>query len=261
MHSVHFSYLYNYEHRPGGYVPPHTHNIYELVFYNIGNGKSNTDKGIFDFGPDKCILYSPLVSHDETHENYTNVDCIGFYLENNPLPTMGIGSSTKELFDLKDRLCRELRDRKPNYSDMADLIVGEIVIDLLRRSNITADQQPASCIGYVTKFIDENFYNDVDIKKLAMIQGYSYEHFRHMFKAHCGVSPKQYLIRKRLETAERMLVTTDIPVSDVALQSGFDNLSMFSFIFKKHTDLSPSEYRKRNTATSLAANEESAAET
>ncbi len=246
MYSVHFNYIYNYEHRPGLYVPPHTHNIYEIVFYNSGNGKSNTDKGRFDFAPDTCILYSPLVSHDETHENYTNVDCVGFYLENNVLPTMCLDSSTAELFRLKDELCNELRDRKPHYSDMADLIVSEIVINLLRRSIITAEQ-PSSHIDYVTKFIDENFYNDVDIKKLAMIQGYSYDHFRHMFKSYCGVSPKQYLIRKRLETAERLLETTKIPVSDVALQSGFDNLSMFSFIFKKHTKLTPSEYRKRRT--------------
>ena len=249
MHSVYFNYLYNYEHRSGAYVPPHTHNIYEMVFYNLGKGKSNTDKGNFDFAPEQCILYSPLVNHDETHESYTNVDCVGFYLENNVLPTMHFDRSTAELFELKRRLCNELRDRKSNYSYIADLIVGEMVVYMLRRSNVAAEQQPVSCVGYVTKFIDENFYNDVDIKKLAMIQGYSYEHFRHMFKAHCGVSPKQYLIRKRLEYAKHLLVATDIPVQDVALQSGFGNLSMFSFIFKKHTGRTPSEYRKRLNAT------------
>lgn len=157
MHSVYFNYLYNYEHRSGAYVPPHTHNIYEMVFYNLGKGKSNTDKGNFDFAPEQCILYSPLVNHDETHESYTNVDCVGFYLENNVLPTMHFDRSTAELFELKRRLCNELRDRKSNYSDMADLIVGEMVVYMLRRSNVAAEQQPVSCVGYVTNLSTKIF--------------------------------------------------------------------------------------------------------
>lgn len=165
MHSVYFNYLYNYEHRSGAYVPPHTHNIYEMVFYNLGKGKSNTDKGNFDFAPEQCILYSPLVNHDETHESYTNVDCVGFYLENNVLPTMHFDRSTAELFELKRRLCNELRDRKSNYSDMADLIVGEMVVYMLRRSNVAAEQQPVSCVGYVTnlstKILQRRGYQEI----------------------------------------------------------------------------------------------------
>lgn len=255
MNSVHFNYLYNYEHSSDTYVPPHTHNIYEMVFYNSGKGKSNTDKGVFHFSPGHCILYAPSLSHDEVHESYTNVDCVGFYLENNSLPTIHFDSQTTELFDLKKRLGNELRDRMPHYSNMINLIIKEMVIYMLRRSNLTDEQQPVPCIDYATKFIDENFYNDVDIKKLAMIQGYSYEHFRHIFKSYCGISPKQYLIRKRVECARTLLSTTDIPVTSVALQSGFDNLSMFSFIFKKHTGTAPSEYRSLERTPIIASKE------
>lgn len=60
MHSVYFNYLYNYEHRSGAYVPPHTHNIYEMVFYNLGKGKSTQTREISTLRPNSvsCILPS-----------------------------------------------------------------------------------------------------------------------------------------------------------------------------------------------------------
>lgn len=249
MKQVYFNYLYNYEHNASVYVPPHNHNIYEMVFYNEGNGKSRTADGNFVFSRGKCILYAPGVDHDETHESYTNVDCVGFYLEDNILPTRDFtdAQETEMLFKLKERLKVELLYRKSGYSDMANYIVGETVVEILRSTNIAdasaADGRFAACVEYAAKFMDENFYREVDIKKLANIQGYSYEHFRHLFKAQCGIAPKQYLLKKRLAYAEHLLTTAEISVNEVAAKSGFENLSMFSFIFKKHYGLSPTEFR------------------
>ncbi len=58
------------------------------------------------------------------------------------------------------------------------------------------------------------------------------------------MSPIDYLIKKRLEIARYLLTNTRYPVAEVAKQIGYDNPLYFSSLFKKHTGMSPTEYRK-----------------
>ena len=67
----------------------------------------------------------------------------------------------------------------------------------------------------------------------------------HVFKQYKGVSPINYLISKRVECAKELLETTNYPIAQIAESSGFSSQSYFSQVFKKATNMSPNEYRKR----------------
>jgi len=82
---------------------------------------------------------------------------------------------------------------------------------------------------------------------LAHKMGFSVSQFRRHFRKKFGMSPRTYLTKVRLTAACHLLVTTELPLSDVALKTGFYDKSHFSNQFSKCYGLSPSKYRVRHT--------------
>lgn len=75
------------------------------------------------------------------------------------------------------------------------------------------------------------------------ISGKSREHVCRLFKSATDVTLGDFLNELRIEHASAMLTTTNYDIIDVALDSGFDNLSTFYHLFKKYKGLSPKRYR------------------
>ncbi|NDP64379.1 DNA-3-methyladenine glycosylase 2 family protein [Polaromonas sp.] len=83
------------------------------------------------------------------------------------------------------------------------------------------------------------------IEKLAARLGVSSRHLRRIFEAQFGVSPLQYLQTRRLLTAKQLLADTDMPVTQVALVSGFASVRRFNAAFVQHYRLNPSQMRRQ----------------
>jgi AraC family transcriptional regulator of adaptative response / DNA-3-methyladenine glycosylase II len=82
------------------------------------------------------------------------------------------------------------------------------------------------------------------VDRLAQRLGISDRHVRRIFEARFGVSPLQYLQTRRLLTAKQLLADTDLPVTQVALVSGFASVRRFNAAFMQHYGLSPSKLRR-----------------
>lgn len=89
-------------------------------------------------------------------------------------------------------------------------------------------------------------------ERLASRLGVSDRHLRRVFDEHLGVSPLQYLQTRKLLTAKQLLADTDLPVTQVALASGFASLRRFNAAFLEHYRLNPTQLR-RQTPTRRAA--------
>ena len=72
----------------------------------------------------------------------------------------------------------------------------------------------------------------------------SSEYFTRLFKRETGQNIKDYIIQAKVDAAKDLLARSDIPVSLIALEMGYDNFSHFTQIFKKICGVTPSEYRK-----------------
>ncbi len=79
---------------------------------------------------------------------------------------------------------------------------------------------------------------------LATRLGVSDRHLRRIFEAQLGVSPLQYLQTRRLLTAKQLLTDTDLPITRVALASGFASLRRFNAAFSSHYGLNPTQLRR-----------------
>lgn len=96
-------------------------------------------------------------------------------------------------------------------------------------------------------YIQSNFSEQIDLEKLSSVASLCPHHFLRKFKSFFGVSPHQYLTSVRLHNARTLLENTNHTITDICMISGYESLSSFSFLFKKHYNLSPDMYRKNKT--------------
>ncbi|MES2976610.1 MAG: Ada metal-binding domain-containing protein [Pseudomonadota bacterium] len=82
------------------------------------------------------------------------------------------------------------------------------------------------------------------VEKLAARLGVSDRHVRRIFEAQFGVSPVQYLQTRRLLTAKQLLADTSLPITQVALVSGFASVRRFNAAFVEHYGLNPTQLRR-----------------
>jgi transcriptional regulator GlxA family with amidase domain len=86
------------------------------------------------------------------------------------------------------------------------------------------------------------------ISRLAAVSGVSEAHFARSFKDAFGVPPHRYLLTRRIERAKALLRDTDLPIIEVAFQTGWSSLGTFGRIFRDITGESPTELREREQA-------------
>jgi len=85
---------------------------------------------------------------------------------------------------------------------------------------------------------------DTTILQWANATGFSMPQFRRLFHQWVGMSPQQYLTQHRIEVAQQLLKTTDLTMGRIALQVGFESVSHFTRLFKRHCAVSPARYRQ-----------------
>ena len=93
-------------------------------------------------------------------------------------------------------------------------------------------------------WLDENAAEPIDLDGAAGAAGLSPYHFLRLFAAVLGVTPHQYLLRARLRRAARLLAESDQPVTDIAYQVGFGDLSNFVRSFRRAAGVSPRSFRR-----------------
>ena len=91
------------------------------------------------------------------------------------------------------------------------------------------------------------------VARLAERLGVSDRHLRRIFEAALGVSPLQYLQTRRLLTAKQLLTDTRMPVTQVALASGFASVRRFNAAFAGHYGLNPTQLRRSGTSPAASA--------
>lgn len=93
-------------------------------------------------------------------------------------------------------------------------------------------------------WIDANAQNDIDLTAAAKIAGLSSYHFLRMFATVLGVTPHQYLVRARLRSAAKLLVESEQPITDIAFDVGFNDVSNFVRTFGRAAGASPRAFRQ-----------------
>lgn len=97
-------------------------------------------------------------------------------------------------------------------------------------------------IAQAVRLLSTNYAQPISIDRLARSFGYHRTHFSTMFRRAVGLSPKQYLLKIRMERAASLLMTA-LPIEQVASSVGFGDPLYFSKQFRRWSGLSPTDYR------------------
>ena len=92
-------------------------------------------------------------------------------------------------------------------------------------------------------YIDAHFGEVLVLENLAKTAGYSVPQFSRLFSELCGITPMRYVTIVRIQHAAQLLLSTAVPVTNVAFSYGFESLEVFERQFKRYFSVSPSAYR------------------
>lgn len=96
----------------------------------------------------------------------------------------------------------------------------------------------------IEEFMNHNYKFNVSIERFAYLSGRSLSAFKRDFKATFNETPNHWLVHKRLQEAYFLIEKKNKKPSDIYLDLGFENLSHFSFAFKKQFGTSPSQFNR-----------------
>ena len=91
--------------------------------------------------------------------------------------------------------------------------------------------------------LNKNYMDDVTLDSLAAYAGFSRYTLSRMFRQHTGLTFTQYLSKRRVDMAMELLSSTRIPVTQVALQCGFNSIATFNRVFREVKGCTPTQYR------------------
>src|ERR1019366_9472814 len=110
-----------------------------------------------------------------------------------------------------------------------------------------AGPEGAGHIARVTRFLPEHYRDPLTVSAIAADAGMHPKYLMRVFKKQCGVSVWEYVTRLRVSHAQRLLITTDTKIVDVALESGFASVSPFYQAFATHANHQrPLAYRRKH---------------
>ncbi len=107
------------------------------------------------------------------------------------------------------------------------------------------DEKKVVKLKSALQYIRQHFDKDVALEDMAAVAGLSCKYFCKFFKDMTGTTPVNYLMTYRIERAARKLLGTDLTVTQIAYECGFNDVSYFIKTFKTFKGVSPKEYRKR----------------
>ena len=270
--------LYSVDYKHPQYIMPlHWHKEFEII--RILSGKFtvflNNEKYILNRGdfliisggtlhrgePDSCV-YECLVFDINMLKRQKN-DAVGKYISpliNGSLTFKNpISPKSADLSDTLNSLFSIFNSKKPYYQlhiyslmfFMISMLYSEgYAVPLNNKINEKKMQMMISLLSW----LDENFTEEITLKMLSDITGYSEKYICRIFKEYTSRTPINYINELRIEKACHEISENNFSVTHAAYDSGFNDLSYFCRLFKDYKGVTPTQYRNL-TATNKFTND------
>ena len=111
------------------------------------------------------------------------------------------------------------------------------------RQRDTARSVDSEVITAAMGYINTHFRDELTLDDVAAFAGFSRFYFSRSFKKQTGYSFKDYLCQKRLQVAMDLLIRTNTPMREVAMESGFGSVATFNRVFREKKGCTPTQYR------------------
>lgn len=248
--SIGSSILSEVVHKEALDLPEHSH---ELAYFTLVLGGSYTERfgpRTNDHDPMSVLWHRSGISHKdkigETGARCFIVEIKHSGIENLkqfvsvPIDFVELGTP---LSWISTRLYREFRD----WNDCSELIAEGLTLEMLgyaARRNACNEKSPPKWLSGVLESLKEGFAASISTCALAEEAGVHPVHLASVFRKFYRQTVGEYVQQLRITHASRLLSNLELPLSEIAYDSGFTDQSHFNRIFKRHTSLTPGEFRR-----------------
>lgn len=236
----------------------HSHDFYEIVLITTGHGTHTINGVVYNVMPGDVFFLIPGDIHSlaslDSDINYSWMSCIWlppFYEIDDPILETTKKFSDEYTYDIYNLLFdmhNEYYAKKKCYLEICKLILQGVILKLLRMSEKDQEDYGAVHIKKLVKravnYINENFDKDIALSDVANNLRISQVYLCKLFKVQMGVGAIHYLHKLRIDKTMQLLSTTDMTMDDIYKSVGFTNIKSMYSLFKKHTGVSPGEFRK-----------------
>ena len=111
------------------------------------------------------------------------------------------------------------------------------------KARVTSTAKENRSVQNAISYIKGHFEKSISLSELSALAGYSPNHFQRIFTEIMGISPREYLEDVRIKQSKFLLAQSERSLSEIAQECGFSSQSYFCKVFKRHTFITPYEFR------------------
>ena len=217
---------------------PHSHAFTELFYVRDGRGEFLLEDKIYPISKDDLIIVNPHINHTEISKgtpplSYFTVGVEGVCFSFNDQKEYRIFNCRKKEADLLfyfNSLFQELDKQSEGYEKICNYLLHILILQLQRITDspfelITA-QHPSKECAYIKRYLDSNYSESITLDHLSALSHLNKYYLSHEFTKYYGISPMNYLSRKRIDVCKELLENTDYGISDIAHLVGFSSQSL-----------------------------------
>lgn len=150
-----------------------------------------------------------------------------------------------EIENILYSMLSENTEKSALYIPLLENYLNIIITKMLRKSKLGLGDEALNGVWKeLSDYIDENLGADLKLSTLARKCFYNPSYFSRIFKEKFGTSPVEYISRRRVDYAVKLLRETALTIDDIAAKVGFSDRSSFYSAFAKYRNQTPSEFRK-----------------
>ena len=145
-----------------------------------------------------------------------------------------------EICDLMDE-----SDNKIETTNKMALEFYKLFIELIFAQNHNVESKSAVIAQKIKHYIETNIDSDISVTTIAKQFYLSETHVIRIFREKFGVTPKQYILKTKINASKLLLLNTSLQIKEIAMTYHFADSYHFSHTFKRFTGVSPEKYRLR----------------
>lgn len=254
----------------------HSHPELEIIAVRSGTMEIHTADEVYHLRAGDVLILGSSQPHLDLRKPNQFVDYVvvqfelGAFLDSNMLPFLYMFQESvhplvrinawfrensefrQQFYSTVIELQREYEQRQRGYEMAVNYLVKKCLFLLLRHDDDEVLEHNRSMnyakLKVVFDYVEANLSGKVTVEQASLLVNFSYTYFLKYFKQTTGMTFTDYVIHRRIKYAERLLLTEDLSIVQIAEQVGLPNLSHFYKLFKRVHHCSPKSYKDTITA-------------
>uniref|UniRef100_UPI0040289FE3 helix-turn-helix transcriptional regulator n=1 Tax=Eubacterium sp. TaxID=142586 RepID=UPI0040289FE3 len=226
---------------------------YAFIRCTYGQGKIFTDKGTFILGENTCLF----IRFNEIIKYTSLTDLWGYRWVNFTAKNVQEEFETDKIYEIplcekENNAFTEMLNYGKNYplnNNYINTLFTAYFYSVMIKNNLNEEDLQATqskLIDEICAYVEQKIYSRVSIDEISAFFRISPRRLHQIFTKELNISPKQYILKKKMEEGYKILVQTTIPVNKIANMLAFSSPYHFTHEFKKTFGITPREIRKEN---------------